>query len=643
MDALLIALGEMAEPARLGLLVLGVSLGLLIGVIPGVGGLFGLTILVPVTYGLDPYGAFALLIGMSSVTTTSDTVPAVLLGVPGTVGSAATAIDGHALAKKGEADRALGAAYSASLIGGILGALLLALALPVMRPLVLLLNYGDLLAVTVFGLTLVSLLSGGNQLRGLMAAMLGLMVAYIGLDPYEGEERWTFGEVYLWDGVPTAIVFLGLFGLSELASLSQRSQIAGQAATQKGGVLRGMGEALREWPLVLRGGALGAFLGAVPGVGVTVIEWIAYGDAARRPGKGPKFGEGNIRGVIAPEAANNAKEGGALLPTLAFGIPGSATMAILLGAFAIQGIVPGPEMLQSDAPLLITMILCLALANIMGTTACLFLTPTLARVARVPSSTLVPLALVFVVLGAMHTSRDPRDLLALMVFGAIGVLFKRLGWSRPAFALGFVLGPNLERFFVLSYQISGWQWLAQPVVLGFIALGVAGLLRKAAGWRRGRKPGAPDADPGANLALTTALTALLALAGVSTLAMPGAAGIFPGVVALFAVPLGLWLIWQGLRARRQGAPLSPEGRDTRAQLRGDARLLAGAAGMGVLVLAIGHVAAGFAFVLLAAALIGRPSKGAALLGALGVSAVVYAIFDMLVHQSWPQPWVNALF
>ena len=225
MGVLIEALSELAEPLRLGMLLLGVVLGLVIGVIPGLGGIFGLTLLIPLTYTLDPISALALLLGMSAVTTTSDTIPAVLLGVPGTVGSAATVLDGHEMAKQGHAAQALGAAYMASLIGGVFGALVLALSLPMMRPLVLLLNYGDLLAITIFGLTLVALLSGESKIRGVLAALLGVLVSLIGLDPYEGAERWTMGSLYFWGGVPTAIVFLGLFGLSELAALSGRGQI----------------------------------------------------------------------------------------------------------------------------------------------------------------------------------------------------------------------------------------------------------------------------------------------------------------------------------------------------------------------------------------------------------------------------------
>jgi putative tricarboxylic transport membrane protein len=639
-DLLFAALTELLDPLRFSMLIAGVLLGLVIGVIPGLGGVFGLTVLVPVTYTLDPISAFALLLGMSSVTTTSDTIPAVLLGVPGTVGSAATAIDGHELAKQGQAARALGAAYSASLIGGTFGALLLALALPVMRPIVLLFNFGDLLAITLFGLTLVALLSGGNQLRGLLAALMGVLVSFIGLDPYESHERWTFGEIYLWEGVPTAILFLGLFGVSELAGLLRRGRIQQVVSMPSTGEMwRGMGETIRHWPLVLKCSALGSLLGAIPGVGVTVIEWIAYGESARRPGNGPPFGEGNIRGVIAPESANNSKEGGALLPTLAFGIPGSATMAILLGAFAIHGLVPGPDLLTDNAPLLVTMILTIAAANLLATGICLGMTPTLARIARVPATSLVPLALVFVVLGAFHSNKDPLDIVILLIFGFVGIMFKRLGWSRPAFALGFVLGPNLERFFFLSYQISGWNWLTQPFVLVMLAVAVATMVRQAAGWRKGRKAAIPDPYPRASLGVTLGIVGLVLLCLLTTIPMPAATRLFPVIVCGPALMIGAGLLFQAWNRSRRAIPTESLSADFRADL----TLLVAVAGLGILLLTFGHLASPFLFVLLAAGYFRKPSPAKALLSAIGVTIVNALVFDVLIDQSWPTPLVLMSF
>lgn len=630
MDALLIALSALFEPFRLLMLCAGVGFGLVIGVIPGLGGVFGLTILIPLTYALDPYAAMALLLGMASVTTTSDTIPAILIGVPGTVGAAATCLDGHELAKQKQSARALGAAYTAQLIGGIFGALVLALSIPVMRPLVTALSFGDLLAITIFGLTLVALLSGGNPLKGIIAALMGVLLSYVGLDPQLGEERWTFGLLYLWDGVPTEIVFLGLFGLTELASLMQRGQVQYTPdPPEKGGMWRGMVETLQNWPLVLRGSALGAILGAVPGIGLSAIDWIAYGDAARRTKGGVPFGQGNIRAVIAPESASNAKEGGALIPTLAFGIPGSATMSLLLGAFAIQGLTPGPQMLTQQMPLLITMILTIALANIIGTIVCLGLTGQLARLATVPARTLVPIALVFVVVGAFHTTKDPIDLVLLLGFGALGLTMKRLGWPRPAFVLGFVLGPNLERFFGLSYQISGWSWLGQPVVMILLAMGAAVLLRHAKGWRKARLTVTDQTTSGPDLIFAAGLGLLAAACLWAGRNLPPAAILFPAIAASAAVILTLALLVKSARLRRQPLPAPTE-----------AAFVAWIAALCLLVLLAGHLIGPALFLAL---WWGRHQGGPSLRVLAFVllpSAVLYLLFDVLIYQGWPDPWLG---
>ena len=541
MDLILEILFALAEPAHLLALLTGVFLGLVIGVIPGLGGVFGLAILIPATYGLDPTTAIILLLAMVSVTTTSDTIPAVLMGIPGTVGSAATVLDGHALAKRNQAAQALGAAYSASMIGGLFGAILLAVSIPFLRPLVLFLNYGDLFAITVFGLSLVAMLSGNDPRKGILMVLFGALVAFTGLDPFEGVERWSFGEVYFWDGIPSTIVFLGLFGVSELADLLQRGRVADPVAKpDRNGLRLGIRATLANGGLVLRSGAMGSLLGAVPGIGVTVIEWIAYGSAARREKKGVPFGEGNIRGVIAPESANNAKEGGSLLPTIGFGIPGSTVMAMLMGAFILHGIVPGPEMIERHMPLLGMMIATIAIANIIATGVCLSLTGLLARIALVPATILVPPALIFLATGAFQANRMALDLVMLIAFGILGLVLKRLSWPRPAFALGFVLAPNLERFFFLSYQISGWAWLLQPVVVIMFSLVAVGLLRDIRQMSSDRIT-TPPPNRSEGVFLIFLLGAFLVCL-LSTIGMPFASRAFPQIAAPLALLVGLFLL-----------------------------------------------------------------------------------------------------
>ena len=473
-DAAWQALLLILEPERLAIMTAGVILGLSLGVIPGLGGVVGLAILIPFTYHLDTFSAFALLLGMASVTTISDLIPAVLFGVPGTVGAAATILDGHPLARQGQAARAFGAGYGASLIGGLFGALLLALAIPVLRPVVLYLASPELLSFCIFGLSMVAVLSGKAPLKGLTAAGLGLMLAMIGGDAQTGTLRWTFGSLYLWDKLPLVPFTLGIFAIPELVDMAAaRASIARAESGLRidfHGQWQGWHDAVKNWWLILRCSALGAFLGAVPGLGAAVIDWIAYGHAIRTEKHTENFGKGDIRGVIAAIASDNSKEGGHLVPTIAFGVPAGASMALLLSAFLIHGLVPGPEMLTKHLDVTYSIIWTLTLSHVLGAVICIAASGLFARLAVVRAGLLVPLVLMVIFLGAFEGSQAWGDLYSLVLFGALGWIMKHLGWPRPPLILGFVLGGIFERYFFISTQIYGAAWALRPVVLVVFAL-----------------------------------------------------------------------------------------------------------------------------------------------------------------------------
>ena len=482
----------MADPVRLGFLAFGVVVGLALGVIPGLGGLVGLSLLLPFTFNLDAYSAIAMLIGVSSVVTTSDTIPAVLFGVPGTVGSAATILDGHPMARQGKAGQAFGAAFMASMIGGLFGALLLGLSVPILRPVMLAIGTPELLSFCIFGLSLVAVLSGNNAFKGLAAACFGLLLATIGEDSQAGVMRWTFDSIYLWDGLHIVPLALGLFAIPELADLAIcRSSIAGEAGSNRpAGQLAGVKDVFRHKFLVLRCSSIGSLLGSVPGIGSAVIDWIAYGHAARtEKGAGQSFGKGDVRGVIASESSNNAKEGGALVPTIAFGVPGSASMALLLGAFAVHGIVPGPAMLNERLDVTYSMVWSVALANILGAGICFLFANQLARLALVRAGILVPIVLAITYIGAFQGSNDWGDLYVLIGAGALGFVMKRLRWPRPPVILGFVLGAIVERYMFISVNLYGLQWMLRPVVLIVLLASLYGILaptvRRLISTRRG--------------------------------------------------------------------------------------------------------------------------------------------------------------
>ena len=474
------ALALLAEPTRLMFLALGALLGLILGILPGIGGVAGLAILIPFTFSMDPYTAFAFLLGLGSTTATGDPIPAVLFGMPGGAGSAATVLDGHPMAKRGEAGRALSACYMASLMGGVFGAALMALSIPLLRPMVLGIGSPELLALAIFGISMVAVLSGNTPLRGLAAAGLGLMLSMIGTDPQTGTQRWTLDSLYLWEGLHLIPIVLGLFALPELCDLaiSRTSITGGRALDVKGGMWQGAKDCFRHWWLVLRCSWIGAFFGAVPGIGASIIDWLAYGHALRTEKHAAQsFGTGDVRGVIASESANNAKEGGALVPTVAFGVPGSAGMAVLLGAFMVHGLIPGPEMLNKNLSVTYSMVWSIALANIVGAGLCYAFSAQFARVATLRYTLILPTVLGIVYIGAFEVGRDWGDLFALLAFGVLGWVMKHLKWPRPPLILGFVLGDIFERYMFISVERYGLDWLTRPLVMVLLALALVGLVR----------------------------------------------------------------------------------------------------------------------------------------------------------------------
>ncbi|GGG28719.1 hypothetical protein GCM10010964_15800 [Caldovatus sediminis] len=481
---LLDALLSLLTPGHFAFLLIGVALGLLIGVLPGLGGIAGLSLLLPFIYGMDQTSALAMLIGLVAIIPTSDTFTSVLMGIPGSSASQATILDGFPLAKQGEAARALSAAFFASLIGGLFGAAVLTGFVLIARPLILAFGSAELFMLTVFGLSMVGILSGANLAKGIAAACLGLAFGMIGSAPATAEYRMDFGSLYLMDGLPLVIVALGIFALPEILDLLRGgSSIARQAALGRGW-LQGVADTWRNKWLALRCAGLGAIVGAIPGLGGSVVDWIAYGHVVQTTRDNARFGKGDIRGVIAPESANNAKEGGALLPTLLFGIPGSGAMAIFLAGMMLLGLQPGPSMAERDLGVTYTVIWSLALANVVGTGLCIALAPGIARLTAIRYALVAPFMIMVIFFAAFQATRSLNDLLALLAIGLIGIFLRRFGWSRPAFLIGFVLALLAERYLYQAVQFYGWSFLTRPLVLVILAVT---LLSVWAGFRR--RPG----------------------------------------------------------------------------------------------------------------------------------------------------------
>jgi TctA family transporter len=476
-EAALEGLAGVLQPDALVFMCLGVLIGSLVGFLPGIGGPSTLAIMLPFVMTMkDPLLVIALLVGMDAVGNTASAFTSILISVPGSSGSQATILDGHPMAKNGEAARALSASFIASLLGGLFGALVLFASLPVLRPLVLSFSSPEFFILTLWGISMVGILSGNAPVKGLLAGVLGVLIATVGLDTKSGIERFSFDVGYLWEGIDLVLVALGLFGIPEVIDLAGRKGSIAKAEEFGRGYLQGIFDVFRNWWLLLRTSVVGAWVGFLPGLGSSVADWFAYAHAVQTERNRENFGKGDVRGVIASEGANNAKEGGDYIPTLAFGIPGGTSTALVLTAFIAVGIKPGPDMLTSQLNLTFAVIWTLVIANIIATAVCMLFAKPIARICFLPFYAIVPPIVAFIFIGAFAANFHTHDLTALMIFSSLGFFMRRYGWPRAPLLLGVVLGEKMELYLWLSYTRYGFEWLARPMVIALIGLLLASIM-----------------------------------------------------------------------------------------------------------------------------------------------------------------------
>lgn len=554
----------------IGYLMLGALLGIWVGAIPGLGGIIGLVLLLPFTFGMDTVPAFALLLGMWTVITTSDTIASVMLGIPGSAASQATILDGYPLAQKGHAARAFGAAFTVSAFGGVFGALVLAVSLPLVSPIIMSFGSPELFMLGMLGLTMVGALSGTSILKGLAAAMLGLMLGLIGMAETIALPRYTFDSLYLMDELPIIPVVLGLFAIPELLELAVRNVSISRVPKEQaegGGILDGIRDAFRYWALALRCAFIGAYIGMLPGLGASIVDWVAYGHAVQSTKDNPMFGKGDIRGVIAPEAANNAIKGGALIPTVAFGIPGSLGTAILLGALIMQGLRPGPDMLTDNLHITFSLVFMIVVANIFVSVLLMFLAKQVAKIAFIPGHLIVPGVIMFVFMGAWLGGASMGDWITCLAMGITGFIMKRGGWPRPPLILALILGNILENTFQISNRAyDGLNWLMRPIVLSILTLivitlvfAVKGALKKKL--KQSEEKDSPAAGEGVeknpliSLPFAAVLAVLFIWAGFESQPWPREVKQFPIAISIPASILVLFTLffdWRDLmKAHRE--------------------------------------------------------------------------------------------
>lgn len=544
-----------------GYMFLGTLLGLVIGAIPGLAGVTGLVLIMPFTFGMEPVAAMAVLLGAFAVTATGDTITAVLIGVPGTSASQATVLDGYALAKKGQAGRALGAAYTSSLIGGVLGGIFMAITLPLITPIILLFGMPEFFLLAVLGLTMVASLSGRSLIRGLGAASIGLILAMIGYAPVQPMPRYAFGIEYLYAGLPLLPFLLGIFGLPELVDLgSKKSGISDVAREQSlgRGIIDGIGDTLKHWWLVIRCSAVGIYVGLVPGIGGAVADWFAYSYVVQSSKDKSQFGKGDIRGVIAPEAATNSLRGGELIPTVVFGIPGSAGMAVLLSAMLIHGLRPGATMLTTQLDITFSLVWTLIFANVIAACIMIGFSQYIAKLIYVPSGMIIPGIVVLLMMGSFMANFAIGDWIVLILAGVLGYWLKQAGWPRPPLVLAIVLGPIMEPALRISLQVHGLGFLFRPMALLIIALILLVAGRNLYLYVQSRRAGASNPEVGegyeGNPLLSIVLTAigfpLFIGATLIALQWPNSVKQFPLVIASAAVLIFASILYVDARESR---------------------------------------------------------------------------------------------
>jgi len=541
-EALLEGLSLIFQWQVIGYFALGCLIGVFMGAIPGMGGAIGLVLLLPFTFSMEPVAAFALLLASWASTSTSGAITSVLLGVPSTAASQATVLDGYPMAKRGEAAQALGASFTASAIGGVCGAAALGLSLPIILPVILAFESPEQFMLGMLGLAMVGSLSGQSILKGVAAALFGLLLATIGLPESVGIPRYSFGTLYLLDNLPLIPVLLGLFALPELLELAVKNvSIARTEKTQddKTGLLQGVGHAFKNLWLVIRCSVIGSYIGMLPGLGASIVGWVTYAHSKQSVKDNSQFGQGDVRGLLAPEAANNALRGGALIPTLTLGIPGSVGTAILMGALIMHGLRPGPSMLTDELPMTFSFVWMIAIASVVATLILIATVKHVAKVAQLPGHLVVPGVLLFVLMGAWLGNASIGSWISCLVFGIIGFIMKRGGWPRPPVILALVLGPLLERSFQISTNIhGGLGWFGRPIVVVLLLVIIASVFFATRAINKQKRSGTipsgegSEKNPVVSLPLTLILFIAFVGAGIIALAWPPVVKQFPLLICV---------------------------------------------------------------------------------------------------------------
>ena len=472
-------------------LVAGCTAGYIFGALPGFTATMGVALFVPFSYGMSTSTALAFLIALYCSAVYAGSIPAILIRTPGTPAAVATTYDGYAMARRGEAGRALGLACLASVLGGLLSALILCFtAEPVAR---LALKFGphEYFALGIMGLSMVIGMASDHMLKGFAAASFGLLVTTIGMDATVGIPRFTFGNIHLLSGIGELPVMIGTFAIAEVLYGLDVSGKQVQVDQNVKGLFSGVKDILKNWWLIIKSSVIGTFLGALPGVGGPTAAMVCY-NTAKQSSKNPELmGTGQPEGIIGPESANNAVTGGALIPMLALGIPGDSVTAILLGALMIKGIQPGPELFTKHPEVALSVYITIILAYLVILALASVSIKTFAKMLKVPQPVLFGLVLICCMVGVYAVQNSYFDMILALVFGVIGYFMRRHGLDLGPFILAYVLGTMIEKKLGIAMQISHNNYLSfftrpiSGILLGvtivFVAISVIKLKKKNTG------------------------------------------------------------------------------------------------------------------------------------------------------------------
>lgn len=466
----------------LAILLIGCVVGIFFGAVPGLSAFMAVALFVPITYGMEVTQGFRLLVGLYIGGTTGGLIAAILLNIPGTPSSIATVFDGYPMAKNGQAGRAIGIGVLSSSIGGLISFLIMIFMAPTLARFALEFSPYEYFSVTIFAITMVLVMAKGNVIRGLLATFMGLMLATVGRAPITTTARYTFGFNMLYNGFPLIVVLLGVFAIKEVLVCAEQVKKSNHISKIKVEKFRGFGISLKEvWSLkwkFLRAALIGTVMGILPGIGASVGGMVSYVTAKQSSKHPEKFGTGCVEGIVASETANNAVVGGAFIPLLSLGIPGDSITAILLGAFMIHGLEPGPLLFTTSSDLVYSIFAACIVAVVLVAIVELGGVRIFIKLLDVPKHILMPIILVMCVIGAIAANNTINDAYSLLIFGVVGFFLYKFDLSVACFTLAFILGGLLEEYFIkaMMYSTSVKPFFTRPISGIFLVIALVSII-----------------------------------------------------------------------------------------------------------------------------------------------------------------------